>query len=142
MSEKVCQEVAEQEFERFCQTMRIDTSVNESDAEESKDFTTLKNKLVKAIQSGDLVIGDDGKPTYTTVFDEEPLQLTINRPKGRVLMEAAKITNSGNTIFHAMAQMCSGYKDGKQVEVNTKTFALMDAYDVKFCLSLATLFLA
>jgi len=62
---KVAKEVAEAEFVRLCDANRIDHDTSELAEEARKDWDDLKSEIVKDIRLGTLIVGDDGKPTYT-----------------------------------------------------------------------------
>ena len=82
---KVAPEVAEQEFDRLCDMLGIDTETNSTDDEET--LKAHRDRIVKAICKGALSIGDDGLPTVVT---REGATLAFKMPTGATLLEADK----------------------------------------------------
>lgn len=62
---KVAKEVAEAEFIRLCQANRIDSDTSEMKEDELKEWTDLKDEIVRDLRVGTLIVGEDGRPTYT-----------------------------------------------------------------------------
>jgi len=82
---KVAPEMAEQEFDRMCDSLDIDLEVTND--EDARSLEAQRGKVVKAITSGALTIGDDGLPTLTT---REGAALAFKMPTGATLLEADK----------------------------------------------------
>ena len=56
MTDKIVQEVAEAEFERFAELMDLDVNPSGMDAEDKKGFDQQKERIVSAIRSGSLAL--------------------------------------------------------------------------------------
>lgn len=56
---KISREIAEQDFNNWCEELEIDYDTNEMNADEKKDFEVLKDRIVKAIMTGRCVIDGD-----------------------------------------------------------------------------------
>ena len=65
MKNLVAKEVAEQDFNRFAESMDLDIDPVDMDAEDKKGFEQQKDRIIAAIQSGSLVINDSGEPVFT-----------------------------------------------------------------------------
>lgn len=131
---KVSKEVAEQEFQRFIDEMDIDADEAEMSEEDLKAFTVEKNKIIKAICKGSLVINDEGEPVYTPVKgDSGPI--TFHEPTGAALMamDRRKKGEDVAKIYSLLAEV---------TKVDASTFAKLPMRDLRVCTALGTLFLA
>lgn len=91
-TEKIAPEMAEAEFDRMCELLDIDlTTKDEADAE---SLATVRGTIVKAIQSGDMTIGDDGLPTLAT---KAGAALAFTMPTGATLLEGDKAPEGHGT---------------------------------------------
>ena len=126
-------DVAECEFQRFVDLMDIDDSTNES--EEAADFQKLKDRLISAMQSGALVINENGEPIYTPQRTKDIDPLTFHEPTGASLMamDRRKKTEDMAKLYAAMSDM---------TKTHASTFSKMKMFDLKVCIAVATLFLA
>ena len=52
MTDKIAKEVAEQEFNRFVESMDLDVDPADMDEDDRKGFTQQKDRVIAAIQSG------------------------------------------------------------------------------------------
>lgn len=132
---KIAQEVAEQEFSRFVDAMALDVDESGMDEEDLEGFKQQKDKIIKAICDGSLIINDAGEPVFTPtrVKDAEPI--TFHEPDGAALM-AMDRRKSKENIAKLYATM------GEITKLPAKTFATMKMADLKVCLAIVTLFLA
>jgi len=128
---KVAREVAEQEFDRMCAARRIECDVSTMNDGDKAGFDAIKSWLVPVIMRGELVIEDDGSPTFT--------------PPGRRAMTFRKVT--GATLV--TADKTNGGEVAKQVAVmaeltgiNPGEFSKLDLADFRVCSDLVRLFLA
>jgi len=137
MSEnKLSKEVAEQEFQRFADMMDLDLDLTSMDSEDGKDFTLQKNRIIKAMMNGALVINDEGCPVYTPQFaggDVNPI--TFYEPTGAALM-AMDRKKAGHDVGKMFASM------GEMTKTSTGLFAKMKNRDLRICMAVTTLFLA
>lgn len=121
---KIDEETAENEFERFCELMDIETDL---DKEDRADFMAQKSTLVKAIRRGHAVIDDDGLVSYTTWKSGEPQTFKFNEITGAVLISMEKSKGGGNArVFRGMAEI---------TETNDKVFSNLKRSDLAVCMS-------
>lgn len=131
MKFKIAEEVAEQEFERMCAAARIDTDTSEMNEKDLAAWTVQRHKIVKDIRRGTLVVGDDGRPTYTPPGGAKAF--TFNLPTGATLIAAKSRENEIEGMCLAMADM---------TREDRGTFSKLDRIDLYACTRLAGLFLA
>ena len=78
--DKVAREVAEQEFDRFVEMMALDANIDKMDPDDAKQFGEQKERFVKAVMVGDLIVNDAGEPVITlgdrSVIFKEPTGAT------------------------------------------------------------------
>lgn len=134
MKFKIAKEVAEAEFDRMCVAFRIDCSTDELDEKELAEWTEVRGKIVQDLRTGALVVGEDGKPTYTPPVAGAD-SLTFHPPTGATLM--ALETYAGekgiSNLVAAMADM---------TRRDRGLFGKMARPDFQVCSRLAGLFLA
>lgn len=90
-TDKIAPDMAEAEFYRMCELLDLD--VTTSNDEDKEQLETHKAKIVAAIVSGTMTIGDDGLPTVTTKAGAE---LAFTMPNGATLLEADKAPEGQN----------------------------------------------
>ncbi len=90
-TDKIAPDVAEAEFYRMCELLDLD--VTTSNDEDKDQLETHKAKIVAAIVSGTMTIGDDGLPTVATKAGAE---LVFTMPTGATLLEADKAPEGQN----------------------------------------------
>lgn len=132
--EKVAEEVAEQEFERFLAEMDLVIDEKGMDAEDLASFKDAKGKVVRAMQRGSLVIDEKGQPIFTPVAGNAET-ITFYEPTGATLMEADRAKRN-HDIDKMMKVLGSTTKKGARV------FAEMSMRDLKVCQAIMMLFLA
>ncbi len=132
---KIILEMAEQEFERFVDSMDLELESSEMDAEDKGEFGKHKGNMIKAIQDGRLTINDQGEPEYTPKRGDDHTPITFHEPTGACLM-AMDSRKEGQNVAKMYATMASMSKQ------NSKRFSNMKNVDLKVCLSIVTLFLA
>lgn len=100
-------EMAEQEFERMCEAMGIDTDMGTEDGETVAGFNDLKRKVVKAIMQGTLSLTDDGRPVYTTMAGQ---RLEFSEMTGAVLITMDKVKTGENSakMFAVIRELTGG----------------------------------
>lgn len=132
---KIAVEVAEAEFDRFCDAMCIDNDPSTLDDDDKQGFAQQRNRVVSAIIAGSLVIDEEGRPVYTPqrVADAEPV--TFYEPTGATLM-AMDRRKKGEDIAKLYAAMAD------IARTHPSTFAKMPMPDLRVCMAIATLFLA
>lgn len=82
MEPKVAREVAQDEFNRFCDSMDIDNNTDAMTEEDAKSFEEPKGVIIRAIMEGSLLINDDGEPEYTPKNSPKVGNLTFREPNG------------------------------------------------------------
>src|SRR5690606_13016685 len=131
MKSKIAKDVAEQEFERMCDAFRIDYSTNELGEKDLEEWTELRGKIVQVLRTGALIVGEDGKPTYTPPIGGD--SLTVHPPTGATLM--ALETYGQKNISNLVAAMAEMTRRDRSL------FGKMAKPDFNVCSKLATLFL-
>jgi hypothetical protein len=131
---KVAAEVAEQEFARFVETMELDVEPKGWTDEDKQSFLESKRRIVEAMERGQLIVDEEGRPVYTPrVGNTEPI--TFYEPTGADLM-AIDQAKKGATISAAYKVLAAMTKtDGVR-------FAKMANRDLKVCQAVQALFLA
>lgn len=131
---KVDLATCESEFERFADVMDIDTDVTGMDEESREGFQQQKDKIIKAMMRGNLIVNEAGEPVFTPKHDEHRNPITFKMPTGAALMAMDKKKKSEDMgkMYAAMGEICG---------VPVKTFALMAMPDLKVCLAVTSLFL-
>lgn len=132
---KVAREVADAEFERLCETHRIETDTSELTEEEKKDWLELRGAIVKDIMTGSLVVAEDGAPSYSASGGATVTQFTFHAPTGATLL-ALETYAGGKNIANFMAAMAD------MARVERGEFAKLPMRDVNALMRIAKLFLS
>lgn len=106
MTEVLAREVAESEFDRFCDDMDIDSDIAKMSEEDAKGFNSQKEILIKAFMDGRLVLNDDSEPVYTPKRSGFQNPLTFREPTGADLM-AMDRKKDGQSIGKMFSMMDS-----------------------------------
>lgn len=139
VSPKITKDFAEQEFNRFCESMMIETNYLYMDEDDQSGFNNQKARLVSSIMSGALAINDDGEAVYTPVCKYKDGKykdsLTFHEPTVADLqeMDKTKSTEGIKKTVKAVSQMCRkhpGY------------FSDMKSKDYNVCVAIFSLFMA
>ena len=119
----IIRDVAEQELDRFFEMMEIDLDLETKGPEERGIFEGEKERLIKAIMLGRLVINEEGLAEYTTTSGD---LLTFQEPDGaaNMAMDRAKSGESFSKMYKAIAAI---------TETSTATFSKMKRRDLKVC---------
>lgn len=134
MSDKIAKEVAEQEFQRFVDAMDLDVDPAGMDEDDKKGFQQQKDRIIAAIQSGALVVNDNGEPVFTPQRTKDVDAITFHEPTGASLMamDRKKKTEDIGKLYAAM---------GDITKTHASTFSKMKMADLKVCMAVTTLFL-
>lgn len=134
MTDKIAKEVAEQEFNRFVESMDLDVDPADMDEDDLTEFTKQKSRVMSAIQSGALVINDDGEPVFTPQRTNDATAITFHEPTGASLMamDRKKKTEDIGKLYAAM---------GDITKTHSNIFSKMKMSDLKVCMAITTLFL-
>lgn len=130
-NDRVALEVAEAEFERMCATRRIDTDVADMSEDDAESFRSLRKRVLRAMQRGELVVSESGDPVYTPPGGKA---ITFYKPTGATFMamDGKHDGPMARTVaaMHEMTRTARG------------EFAKLEGPDFQFCTALTTLFLA
>ena len=134
MTDKIAKEVAEQEFNRFVESMDLDVDPADMDEDDRKGFNQQKDRVITAIQSGALVIKDSGEPVFTPQRTNDADAITFHEPTGASLMamDRKKKTEDIGKLYAAM---------GDITKTHANVFSKMKMADLKVCMAITTLFL-
>lgn len=135
MTELVAREVAEQEFQRFTDSMEIDTDTSKMKEDDADGFQDTKEKIISAIMDGRLTVNDQGEPVLTPTRTQMPNGLTFKEPSGADLMAMDRQKN-GNDVGKMFALMDSVTKSAPG------TCSKLKGKDQKVATAIVTLFLA
>lgn len=132
MKDKIAKEVAESEFVRMCEANRIEHDTADLTEEELADWDEQRRDIVRDLRAGTLIVGEDGKPTYTPPGASKGF--TFHAPTGATLMalETYAGTKQLSNTVAAMAEMTHSDRG---------EFGKMAAPDMRACLRVAKLFL-
>ena len=134
MSNEVAKEVAEQEFERFAEEMDLDLDTSSMDAEDLKAFNKQKNRIIRAIERGHLVINENGEAVYTPNNNRskqgDPITFHERTGASLMAMDGKKKGHDVAKTYAVMADMC---------KVHPNVFAGLAGTDVKVCEALFAL---
>lgn len=132
--EKVGLEVAEAEFERFCEEMALEFDLDKMDAEDRAAFTKNRDRIVRAIRYGDLVINDEGEPVYTPWRAKSGYKepITLHERTGATLLVTDQ-KKKGNDAAKTYAML------GDLAGLPPATFSKLAGEDIKVCEALMQL---
>lgn len=134
MTNPIVKEVAEQDFDRFVEEMDLDLDTSEMDAEDLTAFNKQKNKIIKAIERGHLIINDKGEAEYTPFNPRSKHKdaIVFHERTGASLMamDGKKKNHDVAKTYAVMADMC---------KVHQNVFAGLVGSDVKTCEALFAL---
>lgn len=132
--ELIVKEVAEIEFSRFVDLMDLDIDPADMDEEDKKGFDQQYRRIIQAIQTGALIVNDNGEPIFTPQRSEESKPITFHEPTGASLMAMDRKKKSEDIakLYATMADM---------TKTHISTFSKMKMSDLKVCMAVTTLFL-
>lgn len=137
--EKITLETAEFEFERFLEANDLDFDPEKMDEESKDSFLSQKEKIVKAIMKGSLIINDDGEPVFTPrpgALPEGTETLTFHERTGATLIAMDKVKGKNATMqktYNMMANI---------TQTHPSVFVKMKGSDIKLCEALFALLMA
>jgi hypothetical protein len=133
MEQVVAREVAEAEFERFVDAMDLDVDESRMDVDDRKAYGDLKDKLLRAMEQGNLSVDDKGQLVYMPRAGKlEPI--TFREPTGAsfMAMDTKKKDQNIAKMYALMADITG---------LDAKVFAQMPRRDLRICQAIVTLFL-
>lgn len=126
--DKISREFAEQEFDRFAESMDLDFNPVHMDAEDLTAFNKQKERFIRAIINGSLSINENGEAIYmprnrNSKHDKE---LTFHERTGAtvIAMDSMKKGQDIRKTYAAMAEMC---------RTHPNTFSGLVGIDIKVC---------
>lgn len=130
----VATDVALGEFERFLDVMELASDRDSMTDEDYKAFAKLKDTVIKAMESGHLVIDDEGRPVYTPRTEANPSPIVFNEMTGADLqnMDSGKATENVKKLYLMM---------GSATKNPSTRFSGMKNRDLKVCMAIFTLFM-
>ena len=97
---KINKEMAEAEFQRWCDAMDIETDAEFFEEEDDiSSFKKNKSKVVRSIMDGSTIINDEGLLVYTTRRKEKQKTYTFNEFYGSILISMEKIEGGNARMF-------------------------------------------
>lgn len=132
----VAKEVAEAEFDRFLESMDLvdKCDAKNMDADDAKSFADVKRTIIRAMETGHLVVDEKGQPVYTPKLgDTTPI--TFREPKGSDLM-AIDQAKKGADALKGMKILAA------MTGENPSRFAEMVMRDLSVCQAVQLVFLA
>ena len=127
-------ETAENEFDRFVECMDLDVNTADMDAEDLTAFNKHKNRIVRAVMQGSLMINGSGEAVYTPSHPKTKHSdsFTFHEHSFGSLM-AMDRTKRGHDVGKTcavMAEMCGVHKN---------VIAGLVGIDAKICMALFSL---
>lgn len=128
MEYKLDKETAEQEFNRFAESMDLELDTSDMDSEDLTAFTKQKNRIIKALMVGSLIINDNGEAVYTARNEKSKHKdaITFHERTGASLMamDGKKKNHDVTKTYAILGDMC---------KVHPKVFAGLVGVDIKLC---------
>ncbi len=130
----VAPEVAAQEFDRWVEQMDLDLDTANMDAEDRTAFDKQRRRILRAMQSGALVVNEQGEAVYTPcrAGSKATDPITFHERTGASLMamDGKKKHHDVAKTYAVMGDMC---------RVHPNTFAGLVGSDGKVCEALFSL---
>ena len=106
-NQRVPEDIAEEEFQRFAEEMEIDVDESKMFGEDRDNFLNLKRKFLGAVIRGRLVVNDNGEPEFTSSTGEH---FTFYEPSGATVTEMDKIGKKGGDVAKTHKVMASAMR--------------------------------
>jgi len=130
--QKIAQEVAENEFDRFVDAMDLEIEPDLMGEDEANAFEKQKRRIVRAIERGTLIIDEQGYAIYT------PVHTTLDKPLRFSQFNGAALTATDGKKRDARASQLHAMM-GQMTKVGPNTFTKMQGIDTKVCMALTML---
>jgi len=131
---KISLEVAEADFNRFCESMAVETDLDNMEKDTQKAFLENKCIVIKAMRLKSLAVNESGELEFTPVRSDNKAKITFHEPTGATLM-----ATDGASKNESMKRMNKVLADVTQT--NEKRFSLLKLSDYRVCLAVISLFL-
>jgi len=125
---KVSNDMAEADFDRFVESMDLDVNTSKMDNEDLTAFNKQKDRVIRAIELGHLAINDDGEAVYTPHRPHSKFKeaITFHERTGASLMAM-----DNRKKVHDVAKTCAVLAYMCKVPANV--FAGLVGPDIKIC---------
>jgi hypothetical protein len=137
LPEKINEELAINEFEKYCEVNDIDFNEADMNEEEKNSFGAIKRRFLKACRAGRVVV--DGRELEYTISDfskkHKGEKIKFERPTGKSFMAMDSFKDRENV---AKLQAFASAATGQRVSF----FSELDTADWLFFRDLVTLFLS
>ena len=100
----IAREVAEDEFNRFCDDMDIDRDTSKMDEDDTKGFNSQKENIIAAIMDGRLIINEESEAVFSPKRGKFDNPLIFREPTGATYM-AMDRKKSGQDVGKMLALM-------------------------------------
>lgn len=131
---RIAPEVAEAEFQRFAEAMDLDVDVSKLDAEDLTAFNKSKDRILRAMSTGALMINENGEAVFTPQrpSSKHKESITFHERTGASLMamDGKKKGHDVSKTYAVMGDMC---------RVHPNVFAGLAGPDIKVCEALFAL---
>lgn len=116
----VAEEIANKDFENWCELNGIEYDTGDMNEEEIKDFQTNKKPIIKACMRGNLIFNDNGEIDYTisnySASGFAGTVLHIERPTGKIFSSLDGFKDTQNirravSVMSALTGKDLGYFD-------------------------------
>lgn len=119
-------ETAENEFDRWADSMDLDFDIDLMDDFDKDAFEKQKRRLTKALSNGSLIINDSGETVYTPQKSKNIDPITFHERTGAsvMAMDGKKKNHNIAQTYAIMAELTRGHPG---------VFAKMKGIDIKIC---------
>lgn len=130
MTDKVSEDAAALELDRFAEAMELDLDKSRMDPDDVEAYERHRRVFIGAVMKGNLIVNDEGQPMLKMM---DGTDLTFREPTGAMLMEMDKVKKGDVAKSHAlMKSMC---------QVAPDVFAKMPSRRYKVAQTIVALFL-
>lgn len=129
---KVDRETAEAEFDKFVDAFDLQLDPKLMSEEVLQLSEEAKERFIKAVQKGSLIVEDDGTPVFMPVRSRNKDSLKFHEPEGSALkeMDKAKKDHNNAKMFNLMSNL---------TKVPASRYAAMAKSDLNVCLAITLL---
>lgn len=121
---KIAREVAEQEFEKWCEAM--DVEIDGLTTEEIEGMAPHRRIIVNAISKGAATVDEAGKLSYKTHRTAEPQDYTFGEISGATLVSMEKANLGHARIFVVLSEI-TGRPAGEFRKMTGRDLSLMES---------------
>lgn len=132
----VVKEIAEKEFESWAEQFRIDTNIDDMDAEEKQEFKQIKNRFVYCLTRGITSIDEDGNLRLKLIDPVAGKDVMIFRKKFKGAAFVAMDRYKDSQAVHKTLAFLAAW-----VQWQPPQLTKLDAMDTWFGMKMVALFL-